>query len=65
MDGVYMHVAEWTLAEEKIAEEARQRFGILQDPILRGASFDEFPRRGRVKTRTEKNREKRRRRGRK
>jgi len=63
MDGVYLHMPGWAPGDDAIAAEAQQRFGIMEDPAYRDLSMAEFPSaRRRLKTRSERNREKRERR---
>jgi hypothetical protein len=59
-DAVYLHMPKWTAQDEEVAQEARKRFGILQEPIVRHMPMDEFPLRAHgPKTRVARNREKR------
>lgn len=65
MDAVYMHLPEWTAEDERLAEETKAKFGIMQNPTLLHRSEREFPSpTGYPTGRTEKNRRKRARRAR-
>lgn len=43
MDAIYLDQPEWSDDDDRRAEEGRLLFGISAEPILRRASFDEFP----------------------
>ena len=60
-DAVYLHQPTWTPEDEQLAMEARERFGIMQQPTARRLRADEFP----DVQRRERNRRKRERRTRK
>ena len=42
MDGIYLHMPEWTARNEEITREARSGLGIMQEPSLFDVSMDDF-----------------------
>lgn len=43
LDAVYLHLPEWTEEDEQKAQEAREKFGFMNAPTVKRASFQEFP----------------------
>jgi hypothetical protein len=63
MEAVYMHLPEWTAEDERIAEEAKARFGFFKNATVLRGSASEFPTTVPApQTRAQRNREKRERR---
>ena len=54
-DAVYLHLPQWSEANEQLAQEARAEYGIMETPTYSCSTVDEFPDRAR----RERNRRKR------